>query len=145
MTTTWIVAADPTLGRVIEIEDDAPAEVRRFARPEPTNPAHEAHPPAANVFETFDGERRAHKVEPESDETQRMAFTREIGNYVEHARRDRRFEKLVLVADARVLANLRKQLSGETMKLVANEVSKNLARHNIEQIRGYLAPYLSLQ
>lgn len=142
MTTTWIVAADPTLGRVIQIDGNAPAEVRVFERdesviigdPQPVLPT--------KTFETVDGERQALKVDCEPDEPQRVAFTRQIGDYVEHARRDHRFERLVLVAEPKVLANLRKELSVETMKMVASEVSRNVARENIEQIRSYLAPYL---
>lgn len=142
MTTTWIIAADPTLGRVIEIDNDAPAEVRTFARQESKLTTNVEATPAKS-FETVDGERQAVKMEREPDETQRIAFTREIGDYVEHARRHHRFEKLVLMADPKVLANLRKELSSETMKLVASEVSKNVARENIEHIRSYLAPYLN--
>lgn len=141
MTTTWVIAADPTLGRVIEIEDDA-AEVCSFAREESVPAPVQTAPQRTETFETVDGERQARAVERAPDETQRIAFTRQIGDYVEHARRDHRFEKLVLVADPKVLANLRKELSSETMKLVSSEVSKNLARQNVEQIRSYLAPYL---
>lgn len=142
MTTTWVIAADPTLGRVIEIEDDAPAEVCSFARQEDAGADIDELSKPSKSLETVDGERQAVSVELEPDEPQRIAFTRQIGDYVEHARRDHRFEKLVLVADPKVLANLRKELSNETRKLVSSEVSKNVARQNIEEIRSYLAPYL---
>lgn len=142
MTTTWIVAADPTLGRVIQIDGNAPAEIRIFERDESVIAVDPKSSLPTKSFETVDGERQALKVELEPDEPQRIAFTRQIGDYVERARLDRRFEKLVLVAEPKVLANLRKELSGETMKMVASEVSRNVARENIEQIRSYLAPYL---
>lgn len=142
MTTTWIVAADPTLGRVIQIDGNAPAEVCVFERDESAIDGEPKPALPTKTFETVDGERQALKVEREPDEPQRVAFTRQIGDYVEHARLDHRFEKLVLVAEPKVLANLRKELSGETMKLVSSEVSRNVARENIEQIRSYLAPYL---
>lgn len=142
MTTTWVVAADPTLGRVIEIDGSRPAEIRVFERDESVMPAEAKQGPPTKAFETVDGQRQALKIEREPDEPQRVAFTRQIGDYVEHARREHRFERLVLVAEPKVLANLRKELSGETMKMVASEVSRNVARENIEQIRSYLAPYL---
>lgn len=138
---TWIIAADPNLGRVIEIDEDTPAEIRSFAR-DTTLPNPPKSPEPRKTLETLDGERQALKIERPPDETQRVALTREIGDYVEQARRMNRFEKLVLVADPNMLVNLRRELSKESMKLVASEVSRDVTHRNINEIRDYLAPYI---
>lgn len=138
---TWIIAADPNMGRVIEIDEDRPAEVRSFAR-DTTIATPPKVPEPSKSLETVDGERQALKIERQPDETQRIALTREIGDYVEQARRLRRFEKLVLVADPNMLVNLRRELSKESMKLVASEVSRDVTHRNINEIRDYLAPYI---
>jgi protein required for attachment to host cells len=139
MTTTWIIAADSSRARILQVMDrDARlAEVEDFVNPQ--GRAHErdlmadGHPrwsghggmgkpggdsnsgPGSDRQETSPTE---HAVE---------IFAKQIGDYLDKARNDHRYDRLHLVAPPKFLGQLRKELGKEVQKLVTEELPKDLS------------------
>ena len=66
-------------------------------------------------------------------------FSKRIGGYLQKARTDRRYDRLVLVAPPKFLGLVRKELGKEVEKLVLDEVPKDLAWFNAREIEEYFA------
>ena len=128
MTTTWIIAADSSRARILQVMDREArlAEVEDFVNPE--GRAHErdlmedGHPrfrgtsgPGSDRQETTPTE---HAVE---------IFAKQIGDYLDKARTAHRYDRLHLVAPPKFLGQLRKELGKEVGKLVTSELPKDLS------------------
>ena len=99
MKTTWIVAADASRARVLQVA----------------------------------GPRRL--VEIESLPT----LARRVGDYLEKARTDHRYEALVVIAPPNFIGALRKEMGKEVEKLVAGEASKDLSGLSERELEGYFS------
>lgn len=139
MQPTWIVAADHTRGRVFSMKNMSFEEVHTFTHPEARVQTQVLESDrAGRAYESVGGARHALAPDVDSDEHERAAFAREISTYVEHARQRQQFEKLILIAEPKMLGSLRKELSGETMKLVERELAKNITQQSEQEIRRYV-------
>jgi protein required for attachment to host cells len=65
-------------------------------------------------------------------------FARRVGDYLDKARLEQRYGSLVLVAPPKFLGVLRKELSKEVGKLVAEEMPKDLSWLSAREIERYL-------
>jgi hypothetical protein len=100
MATTWIVAADASRARFLQVADrERLVEIEDLVNPE----------------------------------------GRRIGNYLEKARTDHRYDKLYLVAPPKFLGLIRKELGKEVEKLVSDDLSKDLSWFNAREIERYFA------
>jgi protein required for attachment to host cells len=113
MATTWIVAADSSRARILQVAG-------RLHERELTTDATDVEEPGAVD----------HAVE---------MFSKRIGGYLEKARTDRRYDQLVLVAPPKFLGLMRRELCKEVEKLVLDEVPKDLAWLNAREIEKYFA------
>ncbi len=140
MTTTWIVAADSSRARVLQLADPEKKllAVEDFVNPEGRLQDREltsdAHPrfrgssgPASDRQETSAVE---HEVE---------LFAKRVGGYLERARTDHRYDRLCLVAPPKFLGALRKELTGAVRKLLAEELPKDLSTLSARELEAYFA------
>ena len=65
-------------------------------------------------------------------------YVRELAHELEAARQAGHCERIYLVADAHVLGALRHALDAPTQAIVAGEVSRNLVKHSLAEIRQHL-------
>ena len=65
-------------------------------------------------------------------------FSREIGRFLDKARTDHRYDRLLLIAPPRFLGMMRKQLGKEVEKLVQEEIDKDLSWFDVREIERYL-------
>ncbi|HUQ24398.1 MAG TPA: host attachment protein [Burkholderiales bacterium] len=63
----------------------------------------------------------------------------QLGDYLEQARTEQRYDRLYLVAPPTVLGRLRKQLGKEVEKLVCEELDRDLFRANARELERYFA------
>jgi protein required for attachment to host cells len=86
----------------------------------------------ARVLQVADREHRLAEIEdlldPES-----------VGDYLEKARAEQRYDKLYLVAPPDLLGSLKKQLGKEVEKLVCDELDSDLYRVNAWELERYFA------
>jgi protein required for attachment to host cells len=134
-TTTWIIAADSSRARILQVmdRDERLAEVEDLLNPEAR--AHDrdlisdAHP----RFRGTDG--------PGSDREETKAtwhetelFAKRLSEYLDKARNDHRYDRLHLIAPPKFLGQLRKELGKEVQKLVTEELPKDLSWLNARDI-----------
>ena len=62
-----------------------------------------------------------------------------VGDYLEKARAEQRYDKLYLVAPPDLLGTLKKQLGKDVEKLVCDELDKDLFRANARELERYFA------
>jgi protein required for attachment to host cells len=136
MATTWIVAADSSRARILQVAGRQRLdEVESLFNPEGRMNDREL---------TTDANPRRHgpggqsaPEEPSAVEHTVEVFSRRIGDYLEKARTDHRFHQLVLVAPPKFLGLLRKELGKEVGKLVADELPKDLSWFNERELEHY--------
>src|SRR5688572_24257757 len=137
-TTTWIVAADSSRARILQVADrERLVEVENFVNPEGRLQDREL---------TTDANPRLHgpggmsaREEPSAVEHAVEMFSKRIGNYLEKARTDHRYDKLYLVAPPKFLGLIRKELGKEVEKLISDDLDKDLSWFNAREIERYFA------
>jgi protein required for attachment to host cells len=138
MPTTWIIAADASRARILQVADqERLVEIEDLVNPEGRLQDREL---------TTDANPRLHgpggmsaREEPSAVEHSVELFSKRIGNYLEKARTDRRYDKLYLVAPPKFLGLLRKELGKEVEKLVSEDLSKDLSWFSAREIERYFA------
>jgi len=129
-TTTWIIAADSSRARVLQVAD------REHKLLEVADLQTDSEP-------RFNGRTGGPSSDRETTgavEHSVEVFAREIGQYLEKARNQHRFDRLHLVAPPKFLGALRKELGKEVEKLVAQEVPKDLSWFSTRELERYLDP-----
>mgnify|MGYP006174572935 CR=1 FL=1 len=142
MPTTWIVAADASRARILQVTDrdrrleeledllnpegrlkdgELASDARgRWSGPDRPggNAMHEEVSPSAHVAETF---------------------AKRIGEYLEKGRTDHRYERLYLVAPPKFLGALRRNLDRDVEKLVIQELPKDLSGLKLQDLEKHVA------
>jgi len=139
MTTTWIIAADASRARILQVTDRAQQleEIEDLLNPEgrvhdrelisdahPRLSGHSGGGPASDREETSAAE---HATE---------LFAKRVGDYLDKARTGHRYDRLHLIAPPKFLGQLRKELGKEVQKLVAQELPKDLSWLNARDIQA---------
>jgi protein required for attachment to host cells len=120
MATTWVLAADASRARVLQVASrEKLAEVASLDNPE----------------------RRMHDRDPLAPTVEHATemFAKRIGDYLEKARTRHRYDKLVVIAPPHLLGALRKEYGKEVGKLVADEVAKDLSGLSKHELEGYFS------
>lgn len=149
MANTWIVAADSSRARIlqvagqerlVEIED----MLNPAARLDNRDLTSDAHP----RFSGHGGDARAGAGRtggPGSDRQEMGAaehatelFAKRLGDYLDKARTQHRYDELLVLAPPKFLGMLRKKLGREVEKLVADEVPKDLSWFDSRELERYV-------
>jgi protein required for attachment to host cells len=151
MATTWIVAADESRARILQVtgRKQSLTEVYDLVNPAGRAQDREMVTDAEPRFSGHGGVGKpgaAPTSGPPSDAERQGAvehsvrvFARDVGRYLDKARLAQRFDRLVLVAPPKFLGALRKELHKEVEKLVADELPKDLSWLNAREIERYFA------
>ena len=132
--TTWIVAADSSRARILQVldRDRHLQEVDDLVNPEGRMQDRElttdAHPRRA----------LSTREEPSAVEHSVELFSKRVGDYLEKARTDHRYDRLYLVAPPKFLGLLRKEIGKEVEKLVADELPKDLSWFSERELEEYV-------
>ena len=141
MNSIWIVVADSSRARIFATQgggNGTMTEIQTLAHPQAR--LHEGD----LVSDKSGGDRKpgstGHDMgnEPEAKQEEAVRFATQVCHELESGRVSGRFEKLYIIAAPGFLGILRKHQSNPLQKLVAAEVSKNIATHDLEQIRKCL-------
>jgi protein required for attachment to host cells len=142
MNTTWIVVADASRARILQVagRENALTEVEDLVNPQGRLHNREINGDAAGRFRGPDRP-GGHSSDDENRTVDHYTelFAKRVGEFLESARNERRFDRLFLVAPPKVLGDLRKGLGKETEKLVADDLAKDLAWFNVRQLEDYVA------
>jgi protein required for attachment to host cells len=150
MATTWILAADSSRAKVLQVADREHKliEIDDLLNPEGRLQDRDLQTDAEPRFNGHSGVGRpggGRTGGPASDrETQGavehsvQVFAKEIGRYLEQARNQHRYDELVLIAPPKFLGAVRKELGKEVEKLVVDELPKDLSWFNARDIERYV-------
>jgi protein required for attachment to host cells len=144
MQTTWILAADSSRARIFEELDEAHhlKEIEDFS-----NAA--GHTQQMDLLED-EPERRnfgkggrggsIHDGEPETDPVthENEIFSKEISKFLNKACRERRYDKLCVIAPPKFLGLLRQNLNKETRKAVEKEIVNDVSRFDEKEIELFV-------
>lgn len=138
---TWILIADGGRARVLEATGIGHGlhEVQASEAANPTPPAHLlGRSPPGRVYKSV-GQQR-HAVAPRQDPHQALetSFASQIAVRLDSALKSDAYDRLVLVAPARMLGDLRKAITPEVRKAVMAEVSKDLTKIPNNEIASHL-------
>jgi protein required for attachment to host cells len=137
MATTWIVAADESRARMLQVtgQRERLTEIEDLQNPAGRLQNRELESDARGRFPGGNTE------EPQTGaaEHQSELFAKRVAGYLDQARIEHRFDQLVLVAPPKFLGALRKELHKELEKLVADELPKDLSWFNARELERYFA------
>ena len=139
MTTTWIIAADASRARILQVTDRAQQleEIEDLLNPEGRVHDRElisdAHPRFSGHGGAGPGSDRE---EMSATEHATELFAKRLGDYLDKARTAHRYDRLHLIAPPKFLGRLRKELGKEVQKLVAEELPKDLSWLNARDIQA---------
>jgi protein required for attachment to host cells len=139
MATTWIVAADESRARMLQVTGrEHLEEVDTLLNPEGRMNDRELTTDAHPRFRGTGGP-GSDRQETSAVEHQVELFAKRVGERLESARQQGRYDQLVLVAPPKFLGALRKELHKEVEKLVAKELPKDLSWLNARELERYFA------
>ena len=142
MATTWIVAADSSRARVLQV---AGREKKLIEIEDLLNPEGRLHDReiASDALGRWSGPDRpgGNSMPGEVSPSEHAAgqFAKRVGDYLDKARNEHRYERLCLVAPPKFLGALRKALDEEVQKLVAEELPKDLSWLSARELEAYFA------
>jgi len=139
MATTWIVAADSARARVLQVADREQhlVEIEDFPNPEGRMNERDLTSDAQPRLNGPGGAQSAREATGAVQHTVEL-FSKRIGSFLDKARAEHRYDRLVVVAPPKFLGTLRKDLGKEVTKLVAEEIPKDLSWFNEREIERYL-------
>ncbi|HZM36603.1 MAG TPA: host attachment protein [Burkholderiales bacterium] len=141
MKTTWIVAADSSRARMLQVtgREQRLEEIEDLLNPEGRLHDRELASDSLGRWSGPDrpgGNSMLDPVSPSEHVVQR--FAKRVGDYLEKARGEHRFDELVLIAPPKFLGALRSELGKETARLVAEEIPKDLSWFEAREIERYV-------
>jgi protein required for attachment to host cells len=142
MKSTWIVAADASRAKVLQVtgRQEQLEEIEDLLNPEGRLRDSELARDALGRWSGPDrpgGNSMPDPVSPAEHAVEK--FARRVGDYLDKARTEHRFEALVLVAPPEFLGTLRAELTKEVEKLVVRELPKDLSSLSARELEGWLA------
>jgi protein required for attachment to host cells len=139
MATTWIVAADSSRARVLQVADRQKqlTEIEDLLNPGGRMDDRELTTDAHPRFRGTSGP-GSDRQETGAAEHETELFAKRIGDYLDKARNDHRYDRLYLVAPPKFLGVLRGKLNKEVGKLVADELDKDLSWFDARELERYL-------
>ena len=137
MANTWIVAADSSRARVLQVAGrERLVEVEDMINPGGRMDDRELTTDAHARFRGSSGP-ASDREETSAHEHETDLFAKRIGDYLDKARTQHRYDELVVVAPPKFLGLLRKKLGKEVEKLVVDEVPKDLSWFNARELERY--------
>jgi protein required for attachment to host cells len=138
-TTTWIIAADSSRARILQVmdRDQRLAEVEDFLNPEGRMHDRDLVTDSHPRFRGGNGP-GSDRQETSATEHETELFAKRVGDYLDKARTDHRFDRLCLVAPPKFLGQLRKELGAEVRKMVSEELPKDLSWLDARQLEARL-------
>jgi protein required for attachment to host cells len=151
MTTTWIIAADSSRARILQVTDRAQQldEIEDLLNPEGRvhdrelladgHPRFSGHGGVGKPAAHSTGGPGSDREEMSATEHFTELFAKRLSDYLDKARTAHRYDRLHLIAPPKFLGQLRKELGKEVRKLVTDELPKDLSWLNARDIEERLA------
>lgn len=142
MHTTWILVADSSRARIFsrDRDEDGFHEVQDFANP--AGHARDSDLETDNLgrFRSKGEGQPGSTAEPATDpvEHEIEMFSKSLGDFLDKACAEHRYEKLRVIAAPRFLGHIRKHLGNSTRQHVEDEIPKDFSWYETGQIESLL-------
>jgi protein required for attachment to host cells len=144
MSNIWVVVADSSRARIFSAEKPASqlVEIETLAHPQAR--LHESDLVSDRSGRDRNPGSMSHGMgnEAETKNEESIRFAIQVNETLDSGRNRGKFGKLYVIAAPEFLGTLRKHRSSPLEKLIAGEVAKNLAAHNMDEIRKNLPLHL---
>lgn len=141
MSKTWVVVAESSRAKIFEVEKNESTrtlkELTGFTHSDSRN--HKQQLAGSQQKESRHSLMTA--TLDTRKEQERVEFARSLGQHLDSALNQGKFNKLILMSPPRFLGDLRKNLGNETNKHVVSEIDKNLVRHNVKDIQAHMPQF----
>jgi protein required for attachment to host cells len=139
--TTWVIAADASHARIFELGDRKTASVQPIM--ELTHEQGRAHVREINTdadgrFGGRDGQSNVSQPAVDAAQHEMDIFSKQVGQYLDRAAQENRYEKLWVLAPPRLLGLIRQNLGKNTLDRVEEEIAKDIAWFEQRDIEEYL-------
>ncbi|HVK53962.1 MAG TPA: host attachment protein [Burkholderiales bacterium] len=142
MERTWILTADSSRARIFEALESMGAirEMQDLINPVGKSSNRELTTDAQGRYYGQGHQYRGHSTTPRVDAVEHEAelFAKTIGEYLEKARTEHRYEKVRIIAPPKFLGLLRKKIGDEVRKLVTEETAKDISSLDSKEIATHL-------
>lgn len=144
MNAIWVVVADSTRARLFSTGEPSGSLTEFETLVHPESRLHQGDLVADRAGRDRGSDGSSHDMSDATDAKREEAvrFACQVSELLEAGRISGAFDRLYLVVAPEFLGILRKRLPQSLQRLVSREVSKNLAAHQIGDIRKYLPHYL---
>ncbi len=144
MSVAWVVVADASRARIFSAENPSGplVEIQTLAHPEAR--LHEGDLVSDKSGRDRNTGSGSHDMgnQNEAKQEEAIRFASQVGQALECGRTNKQFKKLYVVAAPGFLGLMRKNRTGSLQKMVTAEISKNMASHDVADIRKCLPDYL---
>ena len=139
----WVVIGDGSKALVLQNAGDAELiNLRRVSVREQSNPAsRDQGTDAAGRASSTVGGRGGSLGETDWHQMEEDRFAASLAADVNTAAREKLFKDLIVIAPPKTLAELRREWSKDTQKLIVAEIAKDYTHHPIPEIEGLLATH----
>ena len=138
---TWIVVADGARAHIVKNEGPgkglAAVMDHDFAAPHPPSRDFGTDKPGRG-FQSSGGSRHGKQPRIDFHTYEKTRFARDIADVLDKAAAKDAYDRLVLVAPAKTLGDLRKSLGNKAKGRVKGELSKDLTHLDIPELSGHL-------
>ena len=134
---TWVIVADSRVARVLERKGASEdlVEVPGAVFDAPKSHGRDLFSDrAGRTFDSVGGGRHAKEPSTSAEEQGRASFIRAVAGWVDEPKHARAFDRLALVAPAKTLGALRKELSQSARAKVVCECDKDLTKASSKEI-----------
>jgi protein required for attachment to host cells len=146
-TVSWIVIADGAQARIL-----ANSGPGKGLSPLPGGEKHQPSRPTREINADRPGRSHdrmgpgRHAMEPPSDpqRTEKRRFAEDLADHLNAAALKHKYDRLVLVAPAKTLGDLRQALSKEAAAKVEGELSKDLTSTSDQDLPGHLSAVIAV-
>ncbi len=146
-TRSWIVVADGAQARILE--NNGPG---KGLTPLPAEEMHSSHRPSRDIDADRPGRTHdrmgpgRHAMEPPSDahRDEKRRFADELAERLNAAALEQSYDRLILVAPAKTLGDLRQALNKAAAAKVSGELSKDLTPIPDHELPGHLAKVIAV-
>lgn len=141
MTHSWIIVADAAYARVFASMGASEQLQEVHVLDHPESQMHTRQLRTGGKGEVMDSAGFGqHQSDPQTSQSEKHAahFARELCEFLHKQRINEAFNRLVLVAEPKMLGRLRANLDPRTAQMVAGSVDKNWVGHDVGQIEQLL-------
>lgn len=141
MNTTWILAADASRARIFEeIKDGSLRELEDLVNPAGREDDHEIASDAKGRYFGKGAQSQGHTAEPhvQTIEHEVRMFSKRVGEYLERAHSEQRYDTLCVIAPPKFLGLLRDNIDEQTRRTVSEEIPKDIAWFSDQEVEQYV-------